>query len=156
MSEEVRSQKRPKPFAVSATATSSPETFLTDYLTLVSDGVAPGVMAEWLFSNAANMREGMFFQPDIDWAELAPHHVLTLRACAPAGVFTSTAKGGYLSRVGGDTELSEVATAAFTNDHECLDNLPASCKTMRPQLVQLMQLAYRKGIRSADSRVKSM
>lgn len=98
----------------------------------------------------------MFFGPDVDWPNLEPIDILVLRACAPSGVFTPAARGGYLTRVGGDEDRSEIADAMFATDFEFIDKLPPAWQKVKQELITLMQLAYRKGIRPLDSRVKSM
>lgn len=102
------------------------------------------------------MSEDMFFDPGVDWRPLKPYHMLVLRACAPANVFTITAKSGYLIRVGGIPELSEIANAIFTSDYEFVTNLPSRWKEFQPQLVTLIHLVYRSNIRPTDPRVKAM
>ncbi|MDP3899927.1 MAG: hypothetical protein Q8Q23_02490 [bacterium] len=138
---------------------SSQETFLQDYLEIVqSDEV--GTVAQWTLRNAAYMREGMFFNSRIDWNKLSPAHILALRACAPNGVFTDTAKVGFLNKIAeSDSELylSGLVDALFgTSDLKFLDKLPPEYSRLKPQLIQLMQLAYRYKIRPADVRVKQM
>lgn len=90
----------------------------------------------------------MFFDPEIDWLSLHPVQIMTLRACAPSGVFSITAKGGYLTQVGGNTDRSDLADAMFaTSDTEFLARLPKKWQSLKPQLKTLMQLASEHGIR---------
>lgn len=102
------------------------------------------------------MSEEMFLTSSGAWDGLKPHHILALRAVAPSGVFTDTAKGGYLSQVGRDSQLGEIADALFSDDYRFLTSLPAGYKNLKPQLLELMRLAYSRGVRVADSRVRNM
>ncbi len=99
----------------------------------------------------------MFFDPGFDWLSLEPHEILALRACAPDGVFTETAKGGYLTHVSGHPLYSGIANCLFgTSDYEFIIGLPESQKKLKPELVVLMHLVYRHGIRPADRQVKNL
>lgn len=109
----------------------------------------------WLLENAHRMTEAMFFDPKIDWSELEPIDILAMRACAPAGVFTEVAKGAFLTRIE-HSELGELANALFYQDEPFIILLPPSVTEYRPMLIQLVQLAYRKGIRPSDSVVRRM
>jgi hypothetical protein len=104
---------------------------------LVSRSGDPGAVGAWLLENARYMSEAMFFQPGAPWRELAPFHVLALRAVAP-DAFTPTAKGAYLTLVSGDPTLTEIAHALFSSDTGFLSRAPAN---LYPQLTQLMQMA---------------
>ena len=132
-----------------------PEDFLKDFLILVRTS-APGKVAQWLFANTGNMGEAMFFDPDVDWAGFDPHHILALRVCAPGNVFTATAKCAFLSRVSRQPELFELADALFGNDMDLIEKLPAGNGNPKSELIQLMQLAYRRNIRPSDPRIKKM
>jgi len=102
------------------------------------------------------MKEGMFFDPSVDWTVLEPYQVLTMRACAPNGVFTSTAKTGYLTRVGGNPELSEIADAIFGDDYWFITHLPENWSDIKSELITLMILSYKKGIRRVDKSIQSL
>lgn len=94
------------------------------------------------------MTEAMFFDQKVDWSRMEPHHILALRACAHDGVFTQTAKAGYLSQVSDDHDRSGIADALFTvSDTEFLKRLPEKWQSLKPQLKILMQLARGHGIR---------
>ncbi|MDO8551278.1 MAG: hypothetical protein Q7S03_01175 [bacterium] len=112
-----------------------------------------GSLAGWVMQNAGQMKERMFFDPKNDWLRLTPFQVLVLRACAPRGVFSQSGRVGYLSQVGGDENLSEIAEALFSDDYGLLEKLPTDLKPLRGQLAVLMELAYRNRIRGIDPRV---
>ena len=95
----------------------------------------------------------MFFNTQIDWNTLEIVHVLTLRAFAPNNVFDATAETGYLTRVGDNPELAELSKYIFSDDYQFVTNLPSDFKN---QMIQIIQMVYRAGIRKTDSRVKSM
>lgn len=126
--------------------------FIADYIRIVNRDSKE--IATWLFANAKFMTEAMFFNPENNWKELRPDNILALRACAPNGVFTTTAKGGYLTKVSGNPELEEITSALFSDDFGFINGLPAKWQDKKAELIILMQLAYGKGIRSADSRVR--
>lgn len=98
----------------------------------------------------------MFFDPGNNWTRLDPIDILAIRATAPKGVFTPTAKGGYLTQVRGNPEFTALADALFSDDEGFITHLPAQWQQLQPQLLQLMQLAYKSGIRAADLNVKRM
>lgn len=125
---------------------------------MIQRGENPGTIAAWLLANAQSMKENMFFNPNIDWLQLEPYHILALRACTPSNVFTEAAKAGYLTRISGDHDRVELANCMFTlgDDYAFVKHLPDSLKELQPQIVQLVQLAYRKGIRNADRLVRDM
>lgn len=99
--------------------------------------------------NAHRMKQAMFFDPSIDWSQFDPVHVLVLRACAPKQVFARENKTAYLTQVGGNEGLSDIADALFADDYAFANAIPE----LRSHLVTLMLLAYELGIRPADSRV---
>lgn len=129
---------------------------MDDYASLLATESDRGRIAKWLFENTRRMKEAIFLDPDVDWHQLEPIDILILRACSPQGVFSTTAKGGYLTQVGKNADLLAIADAIFANDYEFVTNLPSEWVEVQPQITQLMQLAYRKKIRPADNRVKSM
>lgn len=129
--------------------------FITDFADLVRQE-DPGVVAEWLFSNANEMSESMFFDSSSNWDALEAPHILIMRAAAPTGVFTLTAKSGYLTAIDGDVEKSKIANSIFGDDYDFFMKLPRDWQTFKGQLVAVMQLAYRRGIRRSDSRVQRM
>jgi len=98
----------------------------------------------------------MFFDQNNDWNLMEAVHVLTLRACAPENVFILAAQSGYLTRVGGNHELSRLSDFIFEDDFYFIENLPDDLKSVQPQLIQLIQLAYKNKIRQADLRVKKL
>mgnify|MGYP000151943710 CR=1 FL=1 len=116
----------------------------------------PAVVAQWLFEHAKEMTEAMFFDPNNEWMRFAPEHLLVMRACAPADVFTVTAKAGYLARVGGNPTLTEITEALFAGDYDFLQKLPETLEPAIPELATLMQIAYKRRIRPADARVKAL
>lgn len=130
----------------------SSSSFLAKYIELVAHA-DPSEIATWLFTNARTMDKAMFYDSNNDWLSLEPHHILVLRAVTPDGVFVPVAMSGYLARVQGNPDRSAIADSLFSGDYEFVLNLPAE---VRAELIQLMQLAYRKGIRPADPRVKAM
>lgn len=135
-------------------AKASSSSFLTNYIDLATHENNLAQVATWLFEHAREMNERMFFDPNVNWLALEPHMIFALRATAPEEVFTSTAKGGYLTQVGGDDERSALADYLFVEDDFAFARkLPADA---RAPIVQLMKLAYTRGIRPADARVKSM
>lgn len=99
--------------------------------------------------NAKRMSEAMFFDPSVDWSRFDPLHLLVLRACAPRNVFTREAKAGYLTRVGGNEDLTEITNAIFADDYTFVNAIPE----LRAILVPLMQVAYEYGIRPAEPRL---
>lgn len=138
----------------------APETssnFVGDFITMVHTASDEAEVATWLFANAAAMDEAMFYREDNDWMALEAHHILALRAVAPAGVFTATAKAGYLARIGGDPDRASIVKAMFdTDDAAFIRNLPKEHADLKPLIVQLSQLAYKYGIRTANPRVNGM
>ena len=95
------------------------------------------------------------FSERIDWAQLEPLDVLSLRAAAPVGVFTDTTKRIYLDCVTDYPDLVEIANAVFSNDREFVRKL-ADQPEIQSTMITLTQLAYKKRIRSADATVRSM
>lgn len=124
--------------------------FIGEFLDNSTD---PGKAAKWLFENANRMNEAMFFDPSSPWNQLESTDVLIIRAFAPDGVFTSTAKAGYLNSIGGIPYLAELVDDIFCDDYQFVTKLPAGSKN---QLIQLVQMVYRQGIRVSDKRVKEM
>lgn len=111
------------------------------------------MVAQWLFANATEMTEDMFFDPSNDWGGLDPDHILALRAVAPSGVFTAKAAERYAKAVGDDTELHALVPALFASDLEVITKLPEAQQLLRPQLLTLVKLAYQHKIRVADGRL---
>lgn len=99
------------------------------------------------------MREDMFFTPDSAWRQLDATSMVILRACAPSGVFTDKARAAYLQRVAGNRGLSDLAVVLFSDDHRLVTSL---LNGMRPLIITLMHLVYRKGLRPTDARVMKM
>lgn len=131
-----------------------PSSFISDYINLVRTNVSPGEIVVWMIrdKNASRMKETMFFEP-IDW-QLESFQVLALRALAPKGVFTPTGKSGYLTRVVGKPALLEIADTIFATDFEFATKVSPE---IRAVIVELMEFAYRYGIRpEEDPRVKSL
>lgn len=130
--------------------------FISEYLIQIYESDL-GKVATWLFENAKRMDKAMFFDSQNNWNEMLPVHVLTLRAVTPSGVFDSTSEAGYLTRVGGNPALTRLSEILFKDDYYFVSNLPEDLKKdLGPQLIQLIQMAYKKKIRLADSRVKTM
>lgn len=136
-------------------ATSS-NNFVAEYLNYILDEKELANIAAWLFKHAGEMNEAMFFDESVDWNRLDPTDLLTIRACAPGNVFTNTAKAGFLARVGSNPTLFALTDALFGNDSEFLAKLPEDLQQAKAELIQLIQLAYRHGIRMADAAVKRM
>ena len=107
--------------------------------------------------NARFMDPEMFRAEWVDWTEFEPYHLLALRACVPnTPVFTADAKRDYVIRTTG-TELAKLADTLFSRrDYEFITELPGAYQPYRDQLLSLMQLAYRKGVRNPDTRVRAM
>lgn len=133
---------------------------MAEYVELVASAEKNmGEVAAWLMKNARRMSEAMFFGQKVDWEGLTPVHLLALRAYTPQGVFSPTAKAGYLARSSGNTVLTELAEALFADDLGFVNGLPESLnekEQLRVVLIQMTQMAYKLKIRPADSRVKSM
>lgn len=100
------------------------------------------------------MSEGMFDSPL--WLELSSAHVLALRACAPYTIWTLSAKEAYLDQVSERADLADIAEAIFSDDHTFVTGLPVMWRSNTPELIALCKLAYGRGIRTPDSRVKNM
>jgi hypothetical protein len=115
----------------------------------------PREVAYWLFANAPKMTEDMFLNVANDWGGLDPEHLLVLRACAPDGVFTQTAREGYLTSIGDDQELRALAPALFGTDLEVITRIPSAHQETKSHLIKLVQLAYKHDIRLADRRLDS-
>ncbi len=96
------------------------------------------------------------FSPENIWEDLAPVHVLALRALAPERVFTPGNREEYLKRVTDDQTLQQIADAIFSDDFGFVRSLPKEFQDLENLLIQLVQIAYREGIRPADARVKAM
>lgn len=95
----------------------------------------------------------MFLDPSNDWGGLDPDHILALRAVAPLGVFTAKAAEGYARAVDNDEEFRALIPALFASDLEVITKLPEAQQSLRPQLLTLMELAYRHKIRIGDGRL---
>lgn len=114
------------------------------------------MVGNWLIQNAKHITKEIFTGSRAPWRGLTPFHVLAMRAVTPAGVFTPEYKPAYLDQIQGNGFLSEIADVIFASDHRFLSELPVEWTGLRSQLIQLMQLAYRRGIRVPDLRVSSM
>lgn len=137
-------------------ATTTSSNFIRDFIGMVNHADEPE-LAAWLFAHAGEMDEAMFFREENDWLALAPHQILALRAVAPKGVFTETAKAGYLARIGGDHDRSKIVKAMFGgDDHAFIRDIPSEYADLKPLIIQLTQLAYKYGIRTANPRVNAM
>lgn len=109
-------------------------------------------ITKWLIANYKRMSESMFFDPG--WEILDPEAIYTLRIYAPSGVFTETAKNGFFSRVGSDPVWAEVAKSIFApTDFAFLSSLP---EDQQPEVKTLLQFAYNRHIRKADTNVTKM
>lgn len=125
---------------------------MNEYLEVVRDNEGPERAVEWLFDNYSRMNQDMFLEQG--WGELIPLELLLLRACSPAGVFTTVAKGAFLAQVQNNVRLQQVAEATFgTSDANFLSNLPTGCKQYRAKLKTLVLMVYEKGIRATDPNV---
>jgi hypothetical protein len=100
------------------------------------------------------MSADMFMEEAFNWIHgLGQLDLLTLRALAPRGVFTTRARGIYESQVGNIRELDDIAPVIFADDFLFVNQLP---EDWREQLIALVKLAYQKGIRTPDLRVKDL
>jgi len=146
---------RRHPFVTVASAIPS-SNFAADYLGLLEREDDFAAISQWMFEHAKEMNEAMFFDPSVNWLRFAPEHLLVMRACTPDNVFTLTAKAGYLARVGGNPPLTEITEALFGTDFEFLQRLPETLAPAAPEMATLMQLAYKRRIRTADPKVRAM
>jgi hypothetical protein len=129
--------------------TTGDQPFIQDYINILRSGDEVSV-TEWLLANYKRMNELMFY--DQGWEALNPDEILTLRIYAPTGVFTETAKNGFLSRVGSDPKWAYVLKSVFTPyDIAFLSNLP---EAKQPATQTLLLFAYSNRIRPADPAVK--
>lgn len=124
---------------------------LNGYIEAVKRGPKPAL--EWLFANAHTMSPDMFRLSAEGWTLLRLEHMLALRACAPSDVFAPHAEAAYTAAVRGSAELTALAPVLFGTDSETIERLPFECRKMKPALYELMNAAYRKGIRLADPRI---
>ena len=128
--------------------------FLATYVNMATSGANSGIIGAWLIENAKYMSEEMF-EKVVDLTQLDPVHVLALRAVAPPNVFNGYAKYYYQARTSGEHKLFDLANIMFppSTDLEFVRGVP---EELRPQVLQLTQLAYRKGIRSPLAAVRDM
>ena len=106
-------------------------------------------ITDWMIANYQRMSESMFY--DGGWEGLGPREIVTLRIYAPAGVFSETAKTGFLTRVGSDPKWSDIVKSVFApTDFGFLGSLPES---EIPKVKLLLRFAYDNHIRKADPNV---
>ena len=76
----------------------------------------------WLLQNLNKLNADIFEQEAL--TEMTPLALMTMRACAPSGVFTTEGKAAYLRQVKGFADLEKIADMLFCDDDSFQAALP--------------------------------